>query len=47
LAVETSACTLPQKIDIYVEDNFEQIAKLSFSFQNEKEEIHNENDEEK
>ncbi|MDR0368146.1 MAG: DUF3872 domain-containing protein [Bacteroidales bacterium] len=43
----TSACTTPQKIDIYVEDNFEQIAKLSFSFQNEKEETYNENDEEK
>ncbi|MDL2282825.1 DUF3872 domain-containing protein [Parabacteroides sp. OttesenSCG-928-G06] len=32
----TSACTDQQNIDIYVEDNYGQVASISFSFQNEK-----------
>jgi hypothetical protein len=35
----TSASTDQQKIDVYIEDSFNQIEKLSFSFQNEREDV--------
>jgi hypothetical protein len=33
----TSRCTDQQVIDVYIEDNFKQVAKISFSFTNETE----------
>jgi hypothetical protein len=40
----TSASTDQQKIDVYIEDSYNQIEKLSFSFQNEREEEENDDD---